>query len=395
MLKRTIITISMFVLSMPIYSLTLSEIEKAIKLKGASWKAKSGRHFKNDRKVKERMLGAIIDERDAFATFENLDTTRFDRLPEEIDWRNKDGMNYLSSVKDQGRCGSCVSFAAIATMEAQYNIAHKFPYLDLNFSEQHLWSCDGGGCDQGWIPALAARALHSAGTTDEACSPYKSGASGEGFQCSESCSEAKKSRNYKIDDYKNVGGWFSSKEDIMEALADGPMMISMKVYEDFKAYESGVYEHVTGEYLGGHAVSLVGYNKTGNYWIVKNSWGTDFGEKGFFRIKMGDSGIGSTTYQFTIDPAEGTAKITSPKVNEVLIGTKKFEIFSSVSDTTSMELEMNTETGERHFLKAVKNSDGSYSSSFNTSGVKDGVYEARAMAITKINGKEEKNYSKL
>ena len=61
------------------------------------------------------------------------------------------------------------------------------------------------------------------------------------------------------------------------------------------SYGGGIYEHVTGAFEGGHAVKIVGYGvdadtKT-NYWICANSWNTDWGEKGFFRIKEGDSNI--------------------------------------------------------------------------------------------------------
>ena len=56
------------------------------------------------------------------------------------------------------------------------------------------------------------------------------------------------------------------------------------VYEDFMHYKSGIYSYTTGKKLGGHAILLVGYNDAESYFIVKNSWGTGWGEDGFFRI---------------------------------------------------------------------------------------------------------------
>ena len=58
----------------------------------------------------------------------------------------------------------------------------------------------------------------------------------------------------------------------------------MLVYEDFRHYKSGIYSRVSGKYLGGHAVLLVGYNDDEEYFMVKNSWGPDWGEDGYFRI---------------------------------------------------------------------------------------------------------------
>jgi C1A family cysteine protease len=76
--------------------------------------------------------------------------------------------------------------------------------------------------------------------------------------------------------------WISTK---------GPLSACFSVYDDFYAYTGGIYSHVSGNLVGGHCVSVVGYNDTGQYWICKNSWGTGFGENGFFRIAYVQCGI--------------------------------------------------------------------------------------------------------
>ena len=75
----------------------------------------------------------------------------------------------------------------------------------------------------------------------------------------------------------------------------------MMVYEDFKYYAGGIYQHQSGKMLGGHSVSIMGYDLNEGYFIAKNSWGEAWGEKGFFRIKVDDdSGLGAGSYQLSL-----------------------------------------------------------------------------------------------
>ncbi len=84
---------------------------------------------------------------------------------------------------------------------------------------------------------------------------------------------------------------------------NGPLTAGFEVYQDFIMYKSGVYQHKTGATLGGHAVLVVGWgedtNSTGKaipYWIVKNSWGLEWGEKGYFRMIRGTNEGGFETW---------------------------------------------------------------------------------------------------
>ena len=73
-----------------------------------------------------------------------------------------------------------------------------------------------------------------------------------------------------------------------EIMINGPVEASFLVYEDFLTYKSGVYEHVAGEYLGGHAVRIIGWgmeNVNLSYWLAVNSWNDGWGEGGYFKIK--------------------------------------------------------------------------------------------------------------
>ena len=77
--------------------------------------------------------------------------------------------------------------------------------------------------------------------------------------------------------------------------ATGPMAIRMYVYDDFFSYKSGIYTRVSDNYMGGHAVKLIGFGydkkKKINYWICQNSWGKGWGMQGYFNIKEGEVGI--------------------------------------------------------------------------------------------------------
>ena len=79
----------------------------------------------------------------------------------------------------------------------------------------------------------------------------------------------------------------------------GSVVAGFEVFEDFKDYTEGIYKYQTGELLGWHGVSIVGYNDDPGYWICKNSWGTDWGEDGWFKIAYGECKIDSICHYFT------------------------------------------------------------------------------------------------
>jgi len=256
-------------------------------------------------------------------------------LPSSIDWRNKDGINYLGKVMNQGNCGSCVAFASVATLEGQYTIANGIPGLNPTFSPQMLFACGGGSCESGWQPNSAASYLKNTGVADEACMPYTSGSTKNDANCSDRCSDSA-ARTFKIADYsKPSGGIFggsSSVESVKAALLKGPLMTTLTVYADFVTYSSGVYLHKKGSALGGHAVSLVGYDDAKQAWLVRNSWGEEFGENGYVWVAYADkSGIGSSTWGFQIPAKNGVISVTSPTDRQFVSGKQEFSIEGDTS----------------------------------------------------------------
>jgi len=81
-------------------------------------------------------------------------------------------------------------------------------------------------------------------------------------------------------------------------MTGGPVDTAFTVYSDFYNYKSGIYKYVSGGKLGGHAVRLVGWGEENGvkYWIIANSWGSTWGENGYFRIQIGQVNVAAYTY---------------------------------------------------------------------------------------------------
>lgn len=217
------------------------------------------------------------------------------QLPEELDWRNINGVNYVSSVRNQGSCGSCYSFASLAMIESRLQIMTNNS-VQVQLSPQDVISCSeySQGCEGGFPYLVAGKYAQDFGLIPEKCNPYK----GKDEPCSE-----KKCARYYTADYSYVGGFYGAcNEELMriQLVKNGPLAVGFEVYNDFMYYSSGIYHH-TGlkDALNffeetNHAVLLVGYGVSNGekFWIVKNSWGSKWGEKGFFRIRRGTDECG-------------------------------------------------------------------------------------------------------
>ena len=188
-----------------------------------------------------------------------------------FDWRNKEGKNWMTPVKDQGSCGSCWSFSALGAVEGAYNVQQNNPNLDLDLAEQELVSCNGGGtCSGGW-PSLALNYIKTNGILTETCFPYKT----SDVSCTtKKCNEPK----YKINSYESTTDFNRIKQILKSS---GPLSICLRWRIKFD--ENGVGKCMdTG--WSGHAITLVGYNDPGDYWIIKNSWGADWNDDGYAKI---------------------------------------------------------------------------------------------------------------
>jgi len=250
----------------------IADLNSAIQKKGAAWQAAETPISRLSPAELQQRVGTVALKLAAKPIPDEMGAEEDQPpLPSSWNWREH---NAVSAVKNQLNCGSCWAFAMTGGLESNALLTHNASGK-VSYSEQVLISCGGiGSCKGG---TLDADFLVSKGLPPTDYYPYT--------QSNGDC--AKAGANWEKAAYK-IGDWGSVTQDlsaIKTALTKyGPLPTAFMVYADFKHYKSGVYSHVSGKKLGGHAVLIVGYNDDDKYFIVKNSWGDDWGENGFFRI---------------------------------------------------------------------------------------------------------------
>jgi hypothetical protein len=200
-------------------------------------------------------------------------------FPPSFDWRAQGG---VTSVKSQGSCGSCWAFCAVAAFESQILIHSG---LEYNISEQAVLSCntEGDGCDGGWMETAYGMWV-AGGAVLEECMPYHEVDTDPCLEDSCGVVDAITGYYYVDDDV----------DAIKTALLDGPVAVAMAVCPSFSAYTGGCYEDNCTEV--NHGVTIVGWDDEmcggEGAWIVKNSWGPEWGENGYVYMKYGTCYIG-------------------------------------------------------------------------------------------------------
>lgn len=204
-----------------------------------------------------------------------------------FNWSDMNGACWVTPVRNQGSCGSCYVFGSLAAMETLYRIVRDEPDYGIDLSEQEIVSCGlTDSCSTGGTAEQVGYYLMHDGVPDESCFPYTSGNAGDDGQCENSCADGSERRYYINDwDYDTVP---RSDAELKEALLAGPLISNMQIYDDFYAYSNGVYVRTSDNKQGWHIVLLVGWDDSDNSWIVKNSWGEDWGMQGYFKIDRGE-----------------------------------------------------------------------------------------------------------
>ena len=220
------------------------------------------------------MLGYLqgLDERAPAAT-----RSVSNDAPDAIDWREKGAVN---AIKDQGQCGSCWAFSAVCTAESAHFL--KSSQL-LSFSEQNLVDCVtlSLGCNGG-VPSVALSYVHKhqgGQWNSEDDYPYHA----VGQACTYDASKAIGS----LAGYKGIG--WGAEDELKEKVASmGVVSVCVDAGQSsFQTYSGGIYDEPScSTFMLNHAVACVGYGAENNrlFWIVRNSWGVDWGEAGYIRL---------------------------------------------------------------------------------------------------------------
>jgi C1A family cysteine protease len=200
--------------------------------------------------------------------------------PTSFDWRSYNDQDWTTPIKNQGSCGSCWAFSSVGIVENKININLNNSTFNKDLSEQDVITNNGvGDCDGGnEINALSY--IKSTGIVSESCMPYTE--SNSGSMCAEGATEKSKIGNYvKLS---------ASANAIKDTISNqGAVTAYMVTCEDFSSYSGGIYTASWTGNCGWHSMAIVGYSDSEQYWIVKNSWGTGWGESGYIRISYSES----------------------------------------------------------------------------------------------------------
>ncbi|DAZ92725.1 TPA: hypothetical protein N0F65_012508 [Lagenidium giganteum] len=196
-----------------------------------------------------------------------------------IDWSQS---GCVGRVKDQGQCGSCYAFGTVAAAESAYCIRNNRQLV--HFSDQQVTSCSEHGCQGGW-PQNSLNYIMRNGLCTENAYSYRSGTTKQPGQC-----QANQCQHVNLN-IRQIVHVRQSEQALENAVRGRPVSVGLAAGNSaWKQYKGGVLSTCTSTQLD-HVVLVYGF--TPEYWMVKNSWGTSWGENGFLKMKRGVSHRGS------------------------------------------------------------------------------------------------------
>lgn len=238
-------------------------------------------------------------------------------LPENYDLREAyPNCQTLKDIRDQSTCSSCWAHGAAESLSDRICIHSNQKYTNIRISVDDVLSCCGDDCGvgcNGGYPFSAWDYFRDHGTVTggnyqekgNTCRPYsfkpcdhaQKGSFGpcdfdvKTPECKRTCDPSYQ-KSYEEDKWFGSSSYslYGGEEQMMNEIYEkGSIEVGYSVYEDFFTYRKGIYKHETGVYLGGHAVKCIGWGVENGvkYWLLANSWNTEWGENGFFRILRG------------------------------------------------------------------------------------------------------------
>ena len=271
-------------------------------------------------------------------------------LPSSFTWQNIDGIDYTTPIKNQAPAPTCEAYGLCASLETilQYQLKEIY---NPDLSETHLYFYAGGTYQAGYVNLIdAANYLITDGVPDEGCYPDPFRAYDYPFISLDGW----ENRTVKIEKWGYVE---NTEESIKSALIEyGPLVFCAMFWKDFFYYNQGVYSHKWGAIAGGHVMTIVGYNDDEGCWIVKNSWGENWGLNGWLKMSYDSGMITNSWYNrydenwtgiMYLDGIYGNLKPDVPKINIKTPSPYKTYISGMEIDTIFKKLKIFTKATPR------------------------------------------------
>jgi hypothetical protein len=196
---------------------------------------------------------------------------------------NADWINLWEQPKDQGQCGSCWAFSAVAAFESRYHLAKGSKKVETLFAEQQVVDCDtqSQGCNGGWMDYAFEYLQGAAGVCTEDEYVYEA--------YDQTCDDQKCTTKPEpaITGFKDIPA--GNENALLAALVDGPVSVAVDA-NNWSFYSSGIFDDC-GTDLD-HGVTLVKSSHENKYVTIRNSWGSGWGEEGHIRISLGSNTCG-------------------------------------------------------------------------------------------------------
>jgi len=225
-------------------------------------------------------------------------------LPKSWDWRDVDGENYMFEVTNQGSCGSCFAVSTVDMIQTRIAIATKNKVRE-RLAVQDVLEC-GGAYTQachGGFPYLASKFAQDFGIGLASENEYNPSR----IKKCNSSKLAHQSGRARVSDYRYISGWYGRtyrpetvRDMMLEIQNNGPIVVGIEAPPLLFAFQSGVFDHrglknykmsSTLFEPANHAVLCAGWGETESgqkYWLIKNSWGPNWGEQGYFKVPRGE-----------------------------------------------------------------------------------------------------------
>ncbi|RLF61837.1 MAG: hypothetical protein DRN16_03105 [Thermoplasmata archaeon] len=366
----------------------IQSLEKILERENATWTA--GFTSVSNIPLKELLGLSFLSD---YAKFDSEGNTASNysytlSIQKELDWHNYNGKDYMSPVKRQNG-GTCWAYAVVGTIEGRLNLEYGNPNLDKDLSETYIVNhCPYGGYNGG-DPYRTLEWLKSNSVPEEN-GVFRTKIKNWGWVTHDS-SFNNNNINYKVSAIKNALNEY------------GPLLAAMYVYSDFQHYTGGIYQHYESEpKTVNHAVVIVGYNDYQRYWVCKNSWGTGWGEHGYFRIKYGEVNIEDLVAWVKVQhdnilppnpPHSASITILSPKGGETYLTNQNCEIkwvTDGISPLANVKIELYQGNKYVYTVTSLTRNDGGYSWNIPSTLADSSNYRIK---VTVMNFKQTCNYS--